>query len=195
MFETIKKDLPNFPDEIIQDWIEPYYEKHGWPPQGNWNGVLFTESFEFWKNVKWRKESLDLTTAEYSDEWMKVFRDMFRAYTQKSENTFFGRMMGESGPIRWLNAARYLLETGIFPKPICLLLKDGKFSVVDGNHRFVAWHFLLQVSYELEKLAHDERMEKLRELAKGFSEKWGSGTGEVSELSKIQEVWIAYIED
>ncbi len=190
-FEHIKKDLPNFPDDIIKDWIEPYYEKHGWPPVENWNGVLFTENFEFWQKVEWRKEFLDLSTIPYSEEWSKVFKEMFDGYTKKPEETYFGMTMGESGRNRWLNAARYLLETGMFPKPICLLLKEGKYAVVDGNHRFVAWHFLMRVNQELRNLPLEEREVQLKGLAKKFLEKWGSDTGEIAELSKIQEVWIA----
>lgn len=192
MFEIIKKDLPNFPDEIIRDWIAPYYEKHGWPPQGNWNGVLFMEPYEFWQKVEWKKESLDLTKILYSEEWTEVFKDMYSGYMKKPEETFFGRTMGQNGVNRWLNAARHLLETGIFPKPICLLCKDGKYSVVDGNHRFVAWQFLLGINHELRNLPPEEKAEQLKGLARKFSDKWGSGTGEISELSKVQEVWVAY---
>lgn len=192
-FEIIKKDLPNFPDEVIRDWVEPYYEKHGWPPKDTWNGVLFNENFEFWKEVEWKKESLDLTGIKYSNEWLKVFNDLYNAYTQKNINdTFFGRELGEKGKTRWLSALLYILETGFFPKPICLLFKNNEFSVVDGNHRFLAWRTLLQLDYELGKLPVEDKFSKLRDLKSGYSKGWGSVNDKVSEVSKTQEVWVAY---
>ncbi len=32
--QDIKKDLPNFPDEVIIDWLLPFANKLGWPPVG-----------------------------------------------------------------------------------------------------------------------------------------------------------------
>lgn len=192
-FEIIKKDLPNFPDEVIKDWIEPYYEKHGWPPVDTWNGVLFNENFEFWKEVEWKKESLDLTKIKYSNEWSKVFSDLYFAYIQKNINdTFFGRELGETGKARLFSALLYILETGFFPKPICLLLKNNEFSIVDGNHRFLAWQFLLETNYQLENLSLENKIEKLKDLKSSYSKSWGHINDKVSDLSKTQEVWVAY---
>ncbi len=192
-FEIIKKDLPNFPDEVIKDWIEPYYEKHGWPPKDTWNGVLFNENFEFWKEVEWKKETLDLTSIKFSNEWIEVFSSMCFAYTRKNiDDTFFGRQLGEKGRTRWLSPLFYILETGFFPKPICLLCKNNEFSVVDGNHRFMAWQSLAKINDELGKLSPEDKLKTLKDLKISYSKGDASVNDKVSEFSKTQEVLVAY---
>ena len=42
MFEQIKEDLPNFPDEVIVDWLLPFAMTDGWPPRrmSRWENLL-----------------------------------------------------------------------------------------------------------------------------------------------------------
>ena len=89
VFQKIKTDLPNFPEEVIKDWIEPFAKKYGWPPSGaDWQGVLFGKSFEFWKTVTWEKKNLDLTKLTYSSDTLHINDQTKKAYVMKEKNFF-----------------------------------------------------------------------------------------------------------
>ena len=75
MFDTIKKDLPNFPNEVIRDWLEPLAKGQGlgWPPpeQSRWTKIFLNEPLDFWQNTIWNKEKInpkDLPLTEFSTE-------------------------------------------------------------------------------------------------------------------------------
>jgi hypothetical protein len=82
----IKKDLPDWPDAVDDDWLIYFANKPDlkWPPPeplGNhrWSGILGGRPLSWWKNVTWKKEkvncgldsfcpkSRNLTVATHSD--------------------------------------------------------------------------------------------------------------------------------
>lgn len=190
MLEIIKKDLPNFPDEIINVWLQPYAESDGWPPDMNtirWTAVLFGKNVDFWKRVTWKKEIVNLREVSYCPQTIYTIQEMKAAYELGVKNSFKD-LYEESGKQRHLNVLRFLCTNGHFPKPICLLRQnDNKYSVVDGYHRLVAWttHFKLQniLSTNPNKLILNDFMETVRN-------KWG--IDRLVPFSENQEVWVAY---
>lgn len=58
----IKKDLPDFPDDVIEDWLHYFAnEDCGWPPpeppgDHRWGRLLGGRSLSWWKEVTWKKE-------------------------------------------------------------------------------------------------------------------------------------------
>lgn len=44
IIEQVSKDLSNFPDDVIDQWVGYYAESEGWPPptplEGRWKGLL-----------------------------------------------------------------------------------------------------------------------------------------------------------
>lgn len=189
MLEQIKIDLPNFPDEIIKDWLEPYAndEDIGWPPTlcSRWQGILSDKTLEFWKTVMWEKQSLDVTVIDMSAETNEALVGMHEAFVLEKENIYSRKIM--DGKKRYMNALSYLFEYGVFPKPICLIKENASYSIVDGNHRVVAWKMHGDIMNILHKISGVEK-EKFIESLKT---KWGIETP--AEFSSIQEVWVACI--
>jgi hypothetical protein len=37
--DDLKKDLPNFPDDVLADWLLPYANIIGWPPARDINEI------------------------------------------------------------------------------------------------------------------------------------------------------------
>jgi hypothetical protein len=137
MIEKIKIDLPNFPDEVIRDWLAPYAERIGWlPEEKNWNGILFDRPLTFWQQIVWSKKKIDLNKVKYSVVSEKLFAEMKNAHLNKVENCYY-RNVGSKD--RYVKSLKYLMSTGKFPRPICLLKEEEFYSVVDGNHRMVAY--------------------------------------------------------
>lgn len=184
MFEQIKKDLPNFPDEIIKGWLEPYAKEIGWPPTHyRWHGIFFGKTLEFWKTVSWDKQLLNITEAPMSKDTNEGLYGMREAFVIGKENIYSRNI--EHGKERHDRALRHLVEHGRFPKPICLLKEQGVYSVVDGNHRILAWKTHWDIMTILPK-APAEHREKLLDT---FRRKWK--VDKLADFSPEQEVWIA----
>lgn len=72
MFDIIKGDLKNFPDEIVRDWLEPFAKNIGWPPvmafRSRWKGILRSLPLDVWQGVRWSKERIDLSKISLSSD-------------------------------------------------------------------------------------------------------------------------------
>ena len=93
MFDVIKKDLPNFPDEIIRDWLEPPANREKWPPDEKsiaWRGILLKRPLEFWQKVDWKKVQLNLEQIQLSPDSQETIVVMHQAYVLNEKNFFLG---------------------------------------------------------------------------------------------------------
>ena len=183
LFEDIQKDLPHFPDEVIKDWLLLFANNYGWPPKNKkWESILFLKTVEFWKKIEWKKQKIDLSEIDFSQETTGILEDMKNAHIFNQSNAYTDTINLENGQRRYLRACKYIIQNGKFPKPICLLFEDCQYSIVDGNHRFFAWYYVLQIT-NTEK---EEELEKLKKL----QEKWKIES--IAHISNKQEVWVAY---
>jgi hypothetical protein len=59
--DLLKDALPNFPDSLAEEWLAPYVLEEG-PPKssGRWLKLLDDKSLDFWRNVSWNLERVDL---------------------------------------------------------------------------------------------------------------------------------------
>lgn len=184
MFEKIKKDLPNFPDEVIKDWLEPFAISDGWPPtEPRWKNLL-GRPVEEWMEVSWKHTEVNLKTLAFSRESHDAIDGLHQAYNLSKINTF-SSLLGEAGKQRYMNAFYYLIEHGIFPKPI-VILKQGSFHhIVDGNHRFLAWTSALKFEQEIKEVPEDE----MKEFKSKLQDKLG--IQKFSPVAKRQPIWLA----
>jgi len=186
----IKRDLPNFPAEIIEDWLLPRAKDLGWPPtHQNWQGILFTKDIEFWSSVSWLQEDKNLLEMSWSKTTLNIINDLQSAYALDEKNIYHS-LLGMSGKTRYLSALKYLFEHGSFPKPICLLKEGGNgYSVVDGHHRFVAWKVSYTLINTLNKIQSTVFEDKANSFRETLQRKWGIDS--IKPFSPIQRVWIA----
>lgn len=186
MIDIIKKDLPNFPDEVIAIWLEPYFNEKGWPPKSDeWNGVLFDKPIDFWKCVKWDKKELDLFTITFCGKTLYTLEELKNANLKNEKNFMYGKTNGTE---RYMNVLLYLLKYGKFPKPICVL-KEEYYSIVDGYHRMVAllaYQNIIHVNTQATQKEHKLAVESFKKTLK---ERWD--IIEICDFSPIQEVWHA----
>ena len=80
----IKKDLPDFPDEVIDMWLLPLANQQGmsWPPPNpfgtsRWQWLL-GENLDWWKKVDWKLEDTDCSFNAISDH--RACREDQKAY-------------------------------------------------------------------------------------------------------------------
>lgn len=189
MFDLIKNDLPNFPDEVIKDWLEHHGHKNRWPPDmetASWKGILLKRPLEFWQKVNWVKINLNLSQVELSIDSLNTVGIMYKAYVEGEQNYFLKRM-GEKGRQRFINIFCHLLEHGIFPKPITFLKNEEKYEIADGHNRYLAWCMAKDVQ---KRISHSPSEEN-NELIDKLKIKWN--ITEFSLTLDTQIVWVASI--
>ena len=138
MFQSIKKDLPNFPDQVVRDWIQPFAEDEGWPPiTERWKYLLKEMNLERWRKVTWDLEERDFTKLSLSSECMFSLQEMLRAYINDEDNVY-KRDLGERGKERFHVQLHYLIDNGALSSPPVLVDHGDGLEIMDGNHRVAA---------------------------------------------------------
>jgi hypothetical protein len=60
----IKEKLPNWPDEVVGEWLLYFANEIGWPPAeplgtNRWGGILGNRPLSWWADVTWKEENVD----------------------------------------------------------------------------------------------------------------------------------------
>jgi hypothetical protein len=188
LFLRIKADLPNFPDEVLAQWIYPFANKIGWPPEksrdpSRWKNLLGATVVD-WSMATWALEETDLTQLPFSYFAADGFKCMYRNYVNNESNEY-DNLKKEGGAERLKLSIKYICEHGRFPKPIIFRKIHGEFEVVDGNHRLLAW-YIVRESREKIKALSPQQLDKLNEmLGKKLEEE------KIADVPDTQLVWIA----
>lgn len=140
----MRADLPNMPEEVIKEWLDPYAELLGWPPpkdkydlpQGRWQGILSRRPVAFWARVHWRFEKSPLEFENLSDESRGRLVPLGEAIYYGKQNEYSEITDGRDRLVRILTHIR---TNGTVPSILVFLEEDSKLSVIDGNHRLVAY--------------------------------------------------------
>jgi ASC-1-like (ASCH) protein len=188
--ESIKRDLPNFPEEIIDEWLLSFAEYEGWPPYESKNPErwlrILTLDLHTWQRATWNKVNIKPFSIRWSTAAIKCLEDMQKCYLYNIDNAYSNLKKTGNGYRRFENALRYLLENGTFPKPI-ILKKEYEFgifrghSVMDGNHRLLA----LTVANAIHKELSGANQEQINEHATKLNIK------NIIALKNTHDIWIA----
>jgi hypothetical protein len=141
----IKADLPNWPDDVIAQWLLKVANRGpetGWPPPDPlaepWKYVLGERPLSWWNAVTWRLEEHELDINRLSASTQRAVRDMIAAHVDGVPNIY--TRLPESKQ-RFTSALQHITQHGTIPKPpLAMRVQDG-FVVIDGNHRLAALCF------------------------------------------------------
>lgn len=132
MLETILKDLPHFPEQIIADWLLPRTAELGWPPKEDTHGpMLMYHSSDWWRGIVWEKKTIVFKELALSQSCRNVCGEIISRYKG-------GFDFVRESCVRINNILDFIKINNVLPKPVVLILKNGKFEIVDGNHRLAA---------------------------------------------------------
>jgi hypothetical protein len=131
----IQKDLPDWPDDVIEQWLLYFANEAdcGWPPPDplgdhRWKRLLGGRPLSWWKNVTWSKQTVSCDLASLSNK----SRDIASAMIAEIGN----RTADDGTRQRYQNAMQYILEHGAFPGSIIAMKVPSGMHVLDGNHRY-----------------------------------------------------------
>ena len=141
--EQIKADLPDWPDDVIEQWLLKLANRGtdtGWPPPNPlgdhaWKYTI-TNPLPWWKNVEWRLEVADCGIEKLSTSTSQIALKINLALIQGIKNVW-----GDDDTRQRFNSAlQHILKQETFPKPLVAMRIQSGLSVLDGNHRIAA-HF------------------------------------------------------
>ena len=159
-YPKIAADLPNFPEELIQDWIM----RHGpneWPPtfdkweepQGEWRRVLVYGPLDWWRQVQWVREAIPLDSKR-PEGWLNVSEaDALRYAYEKRMDHPDGFPEGESERVKY--HVGFILEHGRMNGAPILFRARGRLEPLDGLHRLAALFHLQATGAIKADAAHD----------------------------------------
>ncbi|MFA6130738.1 MAG: hypothetical protein WC730_00525 [Patescibacteria group bacterium] len=188
LLKRIQCDLRNFPEEIIIDWLLPFAIDIGWSQEAfqkksRWKNIL-THSVELWSTARWTLEKLNIDELSWTQRAQNCFLGMNDAYLCNKINSYTS-LKDSDGKERFRKSLFYLLQHGIFPKPIILLRYDDGYEVMDGNHRLLALFVAQKLTREI-----STNPDKKVQLFKLFEEN-DLSICEIVIISDIQKVWVA----
>ncbi|MDE5443193.1 hypothetical protein GWG65_17390 [Bradyrhizobium sp. CSA207] len=147
--QDIKKNLPDWPDDVIDQWLLKLANQTGmsWPPSepltGRWK-LLLTHPVSWWKDVTWTQEKRDCSFDKLSIDGRKTMNNMYDALVEGKDNGFGG----DNSPARFQRQLKIVTTTGEFERPPVLFPIASGLSPLDGNHRIFAHHIALQLTEE-----------------------------------------------
>jgi hypothetical protein len=145
--DLLKASLPNFPDEVLVDWLFPYAKTEGWPlapderfkPEKRWRYLLRNRPLTYWQSIRWAKVTRHISIQELRKDNQEIMVHMALGALKGQKNLY-----SESIPDlkeRFARIVSYIGECGLMPKPPTLIREAGGLSVLDGNHRMSAYYY------------------------------------------------------
>jgi len=131
----IQKDLPGWPDEVVEEWLHFYANDIGWPPPeplgGRWNDILGSRPLSWWNNVTWKKETVTC--------WPEKLSSKSRAIVNSTIKEVAKAPAEDETRKRVKRAMDYILDNGAFPNAMAAMRVPTGLQFVDGNHRMSAF--------------------------------------------------------
>ena len=145
MLDQIKKDLPNFPDEIISGWLESFANQAGWPPpldslgypEGRWKALLVNKPMQYWQSVRWEKVSRHISAQDLDPESLERVTNLVLAAVLDQAN-LWSIFISDLKP-RFESITQYISERGELPCAPVLVKGANGLCILDGNHRIAAY--------------------------------------------------------
>ncbi|VXB07034.1 conserved hypothetical protein [Luteimonas sp. 9C] len=143
----LKATLPNFPDEILEDWLLPYAISEGWPPFGEdgaprgsrWPYLLEKKPQDYWTSTNWSLHHGHIALDELDPRTQESIAQMILAAAKGEENLYSASIPDLKE--RFDRILSHLTSKGTLPGAPTLLKHDDGYRVVDGNHRIAAYSF------------------------------------------------------
>lgn len=140
----IQADLPETPAEVIDIWLVPHSkrDKFGWPPtpSSDWRYMLRGQNgLRYLQSLRWGLQEVEIAPSMIYPKDMNIIIEMFKAYVIGEKNLYAVLLKSED---RFRKCCDYMVEHGVFPRPVVLEESEAGLKVLDGNHRHLAFFYL-----------------------------------------------------
>jgi hypothetical protein len=150
MIEELKATLPNFPEEILEEWLMPYAKSEGWPPFGNdgfpfgprWPYLLGKKPLSYWVGLGWSEERVHVEPDSLTPRCQDSIAQIMSAAVM-GERNLYSESIPDLVP-RFKGILAYVEQNKELPKPPALIRVADGLKVVDGSHR-MAVYFAMRI--------------------------------------------------
>lgn len=148
LLADLKATLPNFPDDVLQDWLLPYAKSEGWPPFGGpdqmpqgsrWPYLLGKKPLGYWANIQWSLHIGHIEIDELEPRCQETTAQMILAAAKGEDNLYSADIPDLK--VRFFGVLSRLTSSGFLPGTPTLLKTAHGYRVMDGNHRMAAYIF------------------------------------------------------
>ena len=147
LLQMLQADLPNFPTELLSEWLLPYANTEGWPPapragdepQGRCRYLIRKKSLDYWKTVAWRSIERHVSYSDLHKQNQEVVLLMVLGAVTGHSNLYSNSIPDLKQ--RFYRILEHLRSRGTLPCPPALMAEPGGLTVLDGNHRMAAYQY------------------------------------------------------
>ena len=146
MNTAIKRDLPNFPDQVIEQWLDPLAETDGWPPIApRWKHLLGETALDYWRGFSWHLREVAFESIGLALEAESRIAGLIGAYLHGAQNAY-ALALGAEGKKRFEFQFDYLTRHSQLILPPVLVESASGFQIMDGYHRIAAYYVFKEVA-------------------------------------------------
>tara|TARA_R110001583_G_scaffold195165_1_gene369765 strand:+ start:2638 stop:3165 length:528 start_codon:yes stop_codon:yes gene_type:complete len=144
MINSLRRDLPNIPEDVLRQWLLPFAVDIGWPPNApRWKGILRETDISYWEKTEWKLVRIHASYFIKRSPSFESINGLFEGVFLGAEN-FHSESMGKRSKERCHVQLHQLINHGKFREPLVLFDFGSGKEVVDGAHRmtaFLGWKF------------------------------------------------------
>lgn len=139
MKDQIEQDLPNFPPDVIEQWLLPFAKTDGWSPTvGRWRYLLFNTDLNYWRGISWQLEKVSIESVDFTIGAKTQVVGLIKAYVQNKQN-MYALQIGQEGKERFKFQLEHLQRNGELIRPAVFVNHGQGYDIIDGNHRIAAY--------------------------------------------------------
>ncbi|WP_267086007.1 hypothetical protein [Xanthomonas sacchari] len=159
----LKATLPNFPEEVLRDWLLPYAISEGWPPfaesglprGSRWPYLLGKKPKNYWTSTNWSLHHGHITLEQLDPRTQETIAQIIFAAVKGEKNLYSNSIPDLKE--RFDHIFSHLTFKGTLPGAPTLLTQDDGYRVVDGNHRIAAYTFYCYAAKAQEVVVQPQR--------------------------------------
>jgi hypothetical protein len=136
--EDIKKDLPAWPDDVIEQWLKYFANEPdcGWPPpdplgEHRWKRLLGGKPLSWWKQVTWEKKKVLCRLDDLAAKAKADVSDIIDAWNDGTADATTKKRVAQP----WV----HIKNNGVFPRALVTMQRTDGMSLIDGSHRMAAF--------------------------------------------------------
>jgi hypothetical protein len=133
ILQAITNDLPNFPEQIIQNWLLPITKEIGWSPKHNenWYNIPMNGSIDYWRSMVWEKQIIEFNNLRLTNIYHVEINEMANNYYKGIDSVY--------NSCKRIKYSINLIKNKKLLKPIILISSNNGYEIADGNHRITAY--------------------------------------------------------
>lgn len=145
--DTLRAELPDWPDDVLDQWLLPYVSLLGWPPAlghdaaptGRWFAILRQRPISEWRRVRWGQISHGLLPDKIAPASLEALMGVAQGALSGRPNLYTQGIADLQQ--RFSRIVDYITSNNALPRRPVLVREPDGLAVADGHHRLAAYFY------------------------------------------------------